>query len=99
MYGPGIDPNFSTNKWVYLYYSPPNVNNITYSDGTTGHTNNFYAASGRSNSAAPTQAVNISDCDSWIGYFQLSRFKFVDDAPAARRISTWRPSSRSCASR
>jgi hypothetical protein len=25
--------------------------------------------------------VNISDYDSWIGYFQLSRFKFVDDAP------------------
>jgi PKD repeat protein/glucose/arabinose dehydrogenase len=81
LYGPGIDPDFSANKWVYLYYAPPNVDNITYSDGTTGHANNFDAASGRSNSAAPTQAVNISDFDSWIGYFQLSRFKFVDDAP------------------
>ena len=81
LYGPGIDHNFATNHWVYLYYAPPNVDNITYSDGTTGHTNNFDAASGRSNSAAPTQAVNISDFDSWIGYFQLSRFKFVDDAP------------------
>ena len=81
MYGGAVDNNFATNNWVYLYYAPPNVDNITYSDGTTGHTNNFDAASGRSNSAAPTQAVNISDYDSWIGYFQLSRFKFVDDAP------------------
>ena len=24
-----IDNNFATNKWVYLYYSPPNVDNIT----------------------------------------------------------------------
>ena len=83
MYGPGIDPNFSTNKWVYLYYAPQIVDNITYSDGTTGHTNFFDAASGRSNAAGPTQAVNISDYDSWIGYFQLSRFKFVDDAPGS----------------
>ena len=81
MYGGAVDNNFSTNKWVYLFYAPPNVDNITYSDGTTGHTNNFDAASGRSNSAGPTQAVNISDYDSWIGYFQLSRFKFVDDVP------------------
>ena len=83
LYGPGIDPDFSTNHWVYLYYAPPNVDNITYSDGTTGHTNFFDATSGRSNSAGPTQAVNISDFDSWIGYFQLSRFKFVDDAPGS----------------
>ena len=28
--------------------------------------------------------------DPWIGYFQLSRFKFVDDAPGGRRTSTCR---------
>ena len=44
MYGPAIDNNFATNKWVYLYYSPQIVNNIKYSDGTTGHTNDFSVA-------------------------------------------------------
>ena len=33
------------------------------------------------NGTAPTQAVSISEFDPWIGYFQLSRFKFVDDGP------------------
>ena len=23
MYGPEVDNNFNTNKWVYLFYSPP----------------------------------------------------------------------------
>ena len=68
---------------MYLYYAPPVVDNITYSDGTTGHTNDFDGGAGPSNGAAPTQAVDISDFDSWIGYFQLSRFKFVDDAPGS----------------
>jgi hypothetical protein len=100
MYGGAVDNDFATNHWVYLYYAPPNVDNITYSDGTTGHTNNFDAASGRSNAAAPTQAVNISDFDSWIGYFQLSRFKFVDDVPGGDPAHLDLASgSRSCASR
>ena len=83
LYGPAVDNDFATNHWVYLYYAPPNVTDIKFSDGTTGHTNNFDAASGRANSSAPTQAVQMSDWDSWIGYFQLSRFKFVDDAPGS----------------
>src|SRR4029077_2902436 len=36
LYGGAVDNNFATNHWVYLYYAPPNVDNITYSDGTTG---------------------------------------------------------------
>ena len=44
IYGGAVDNNFSTDHWVYLYYAPPIVDNITYSDGTTGHTNNFDAA-------------------------------------------------------
>src|SRR5215210_668301 len=82
MYGPGVDHNFATNKWVYLYYSPQVVTNITYSDGTTGHTNNFSAAPFL-NGAAPTTGASPAVWDPWIGYFQLSRFKFVDDAPGA----------------
>lgn len=80
MYGPGIDPDFATNQWVYLYYSPQVVTNIKYSDGTAGHTNDFSAAPFL-NGASPTTGASPSVWDPWIGYFQLSRFKFVDDAP------------------
>ena len=80
LYGPAIDNNFTTDHWVYLYYAPLVADNITYSDGTTGHTNDF-SAPPFVNGTAPTQAVNLSDFDPWIGYFQLSRFKFVDAAP------------------
>ena len=34
LYGPAIDNDFATNKWVYLYYAPPTVS-ITKCDGTT----------------------------------------------------------------
>ena len=34
MYGPEVDNNFTTNKWVYLYYSPPTVKDVTLSDGS-----------------------------------------------------------------
>src|SRR5262249_33917430 len=49
-----------------------------YSDGTTGHTNDFRVAP-YNTGTAPTQGVSLSDFDPWIGYFQLSRFKFIDD--------------------
>ncbi len=35
MYGPEVDNNFNTNKWVYLFYSPPTVENVKQSDGST----------------------------------------------------------------
>ena len=25
LYGPAVDNDFATNKWVYLYYAPPKV--------------------------------------------------------------------------
>ena len=37
MYGPEVDNNFNTNKWVYLYYSPPTVEDVKLADGTTAH--------------------------------------------------------------
>ena len=81
--GPGIDNNFATNNWVYLYYAPPIVDNITLlrrDDRTHERLRRGLRPVER---GAPTQAVNIADWDSWIGYFQLSRFKFVDDAPGS----------------
>ena len=35
LYGPAVDNDFATNKWVYLYYSPATVENVKQSDGTT----------------------------------------------------------------
>jgi type 1 glutamine amidotransferase len=72
MYGPAIDNNFAENKWVYLFYSPPTVKDVKLSDGSivtqTTPTN-----------AAPNTGASYSVWDPYVGYFQLSRFKFVDD--------------------
>ena len=46
---------------------------------------------------APVLASSLSAWDPYVGYFQLSRFKFVDATAASRRTSTSRASSRSCA--
>ena len=71
MYGPEVDNNFNTNKWVYLFYSPPEVEDVKFADGTlhdvTTPTN-----------AAPNTAAALSAWDNYVGYFQLSRFKFVE---------------------
>ena len=34
LYGPAVDPDFATNRWVYLFY-PPNEVTVTQSDGVT----------------------------------------------------------------
>jgi PKD repeat protein/glucose/arabinose dehydrogenase len=78
MYGPGIDDNFEQNRWVYLYYSPPTVEDVKLSTGeivtqTTPDGN------------APNTAESLVAWDPFVGYFQLSRFKFVEataDEPA-----------------
>ena len=33
LYGPAIDNNFATNKWVYLFYSPQTVTDVKLSTG------------------------------------------------------------------
>ena len=66
MYGPAVDNDFATNKWVYLYYSP--LTQEAPYPATTPTAN------------APTTGVDPSVWDPWNGYFQLSRFKFVDGA-------------------
>jgi hypothetical protein len=74
LYGPAVDNDFATNKWVYLYYSPSTVENVKQSDGTTK------TITTPANDSAPTTAASLSAWDPYVGYFQLSRFKFVDGA-------------------
>ena len=77
LYGPAVDANFATNKWVYLYYSPQTVTDVKLSDGsvvtqTTPNTN------------PPNVAASKTAWDPYVGYFQLSRFKLVEDAEGTR---------------
>ena len=71
MYGPEVDNNFNSNKWVYLYYSPPTVEDVKLSDGSL-------VTQTTPAGAAPNTAADLSAWDPWVGYFQLSRFKFVE---------------------
>ena len=74
LYGPAIDNDFATNKWVYLYYAPQTVENVKQSDGSRK------TITTPPNSSAPLTAPDLSAWDPYVGYFQLSRFKFVEDA-------------------
>jgi PKD repeat protein/type 1 glutamine amidotransferase len=74
LYGPAVDNNFATNHWVYLYYSPQTVVDVKLSDGSV-------VTQTTPNTASPNTAPSKTAWDPWVGYFQLSRFKFVDDAP------------------
>jgi PKD repeat protein/type 1 glutamine amidotransferase len=76
LYGPGIDNNFAQNHWVYLYYAPPTVEDVKLSDGSI-------VTQTTPTTAAPNTAPDFSAWDPYVGYFQLSRFKFVDDAAGA----------------
>ena len=91
LYGPAVDNNFATNHWVYLYYAPQTVTNVKLSDGSI-------VTQTTPNTTVPNAAASQTAWDPYVGYFQLSRFKFVDDAPATRRTWTSAPSSRSCGS-
>ncbi len=71
LYGPGIDNNFAENKWVYLLYPPLTVKDVKLSTGEI-------VTQTTPTGAAPNTAADITAWDPWIGYFQLSRFKFVD---------------------
>ena len=57
LYGPAIDNDFATNKWVYLYYAPQTVVNVKQSDGTTK------TITTPPNSSAPTTAPSLSAWD------------------------------------
>jgi PKD repeat protein/type 1 glutamine amidotransferase len=72
LYGPAVDNNFAANKWVYLYYAPLTMDGIAQSGKP------YPAQTPAGN--APTMAADPATFDDWMGYFQLSRFKFVDTA-------------------
>ena len=77
LYGPAVDADFATNKWVYLFYSPQTVTDVKLSTGaivtqTTPTTN------------PPNTAASKTAWDPYVGYHQLSRFKFVEDANGPR---------------
>jgi glucose/arabinose dehydrogenase len=84
MYGPEVDNNFNTNKWVYLFYSPPTVEDVKFADGTlhTVTTPLNDPATPANEQNAPNFAASLSAWDLYNGYFQLSRFKFVDASAA-----------------
>ncbi|HET6685370.1 MAG TPA: ThuA domain-containing protein, partial [Jiangellaceae bacterium] len=70
MYGPAVDNDFAENHWVYLFYAPVEMttdpgDEITYPTTTPP-------------GSAPNTGADPSVWDPWIGYFQLSRFAFVD---------------------
>jgi glucose/arabinose dehydrogenase/type 1 glutamine amidotransferase len=64
LYGPAVDNNFESNRWVYLYYSPALMDAPFPERTPPGNAPNFGA----------TPDV----WDPWVGYFQLSRFKLVE---------------------
>ena len=80
LYGPAVDANFAQNKWVYLYYSPAVVKDVPQSDGTTRTIRTPTGQAGELPIAAPTTGPDMTTWDPYVGYFQLSRFKFVDES-------------------
>ena len=81
MYGPEVDNNFNQNHWVYLFYSPPTVKDVELADGsvvTQTTPLNDPATPQINEGNAPNIAPAQSAWDPYVGYFQLSRFKFVD---------------------
>jgi cytochrome c len=61
-----IDPDFGTNKWVYVYYAPP-LNTPVDDPSTPGNEGD-----------APATSTDPTAWDRFKGYNQLSRFKFVE---------------------
>jgi len=64
MYGPAVDNDFATNRWIYLYYAPVTMEPPYPAQTPAGN--------------APNTGPDPSVWDQWKGYFQLSRFKLVD---------------------
>ncbi len=81
LYGPAIDPDFAQNHWVYLYYAPQTVQNVKLSDGSV-------VTQTTPNTTVPNSAASPTAWDPYVGYFQLSRFKFVDGATPTLDLSS-----------
>ena len=72
LYGPAVDNNFAQNKWVYLFYSPLTMEGVSQIDGKP------FPTTTPGGNAPTTPQPSLDAWDQWRGYFQLSRFKFVD---------------------
>src|SRR3954467_13221602 len=79
LYGPAVDPNFAQNRWIYLYYAPQTVQNVKLSDGSI-------VTQTTPNTTVPNSAPSKTAWDPYVGYFQLSRFKLVDDGNGAAHL-------------
>jgi PKD repeat protein/type 1 glutamine amidotransferase len=71
LYGPAFDRNFEQNHWVYLYYAPINLEGTALSGKP-------YPPQTPNGNMPTTPQADPAFWDDWKGYFQLSRFKFVD---------------------
>ncbi|WP_404393728.1 PQQ-dependent sugar dehydrogenase [Humibacillus xanthopallidus] len=71
-----LDPDFETNKWVYLYYAPRTMTAPYPTTTPTGSAPNTLPA-----------GADASYWDQWKGYNQLSRFKW-DDATDKLDLAT-----------
>ena len=81
LYGPGIDNNFSSNKYLYLYYSPLTVTDVKLSTGQVVTQTTPIA------NAPTAPQASLSAWDPWVCYFQLSRFKLVRNLSSRMRRS------------
>jgi cytochrome c len=86
LYGPAVDNNFATNKWVYLYYSPPTVQDVKLSDGSI-------VTQTTPAGAAPNTAASFSVWDPYVGYFQLSSTSTSTTTSGCRPATTARPAA------
>jgi PKD repeat protein len=77
LYGPAVDRNFASDHWVYLYYAPQTVQDVKLSTGQV-------VTQTTPNTTVPNYAPDATAWDPYVGYFQLSRFKFVEDANGPR---------------
>ncbi len=62
---------------MYLFYSPQTVTDVKLSDGSV-------VTQTTPNTTPPNFASSQTAWDPYVGYFQLSRFKFVEDASGPR---------------
>jgi PKD repeat protein/type 1 glutamine amidotransferase len=71
LYGPAFDRNFEQNHWVYFYYAPIDMEGTALSGKP-------YPPQTPGGNMPITPQADPAFWDVWKGYFQLSRFKFVD---------------------
>ena len=90
LYGPAVDPNFATNKWVYLYYAPQTVTDVKLSNGTIVTPDDAE----RDGPELRAGRVGVGQVHRLLPALALQ----VRRGRPGCRAWTWTPSSRSCGS-